>query len=156
MFEAKDVIGGMMRLVPVFRLPWEIIMRDVDRVLDLGVKLELNHPIHYPPQELLQHGFDAVYVAAGFQNPTPLDIPGIEGKGVFAALDLLDRVRRGERPNLGQKAVVIGGGDTAMDAVRTSATADRQPNDDHLPPQSQQRCRPAPKRSRPCWRRTTS
>ena len=119
--EAKDVLGGMMRLVPIFRLPWETIMRDVNRILDLGVKLELNHPVDFAPQELLQHGFDAVYVAVGFQNATPLDIPGIEGKGVVVAMDLLDRVRRGERPNLGKKAVVIGGGDTAMDAVRTSA-----------------------------------
>ena len=119
-FEAKDVIGGMMRLVPVFRLPWEMIQRDVDRILDLGVKLELNHPITGAPEKLLEQGFDAVYVATGFQQDTPLRIPGVEGPGVYAALDLLDRTRRGERPDLGKKALVIGGGDTAMDAVRTS------------------------------------
>ncbi len=119
-FEAKDVIGGMMRLVPVFRLPWEVIQRDVDRILGLGVKLELEHPITEPPERLLQQGFDAVYVATGFQRDAPLRIPGIEGPGVYAALELLDRIRRGERPDLGKKALVIGGGDTAMDAVRTS------------------------------------
>lgn len=120
-FEGKDVLGGMMRLVPVFRLPWEVIQRDVDRILDMGVQLELSHRIDSPPEELLKDGFDAVYVAAGFQKDTPLrDVPGINGKGVHAALHLLDRVRRGERVNLGKKAVVIGGGDTAMDAVRTS------------------------------------
>ncbi len=119
-FEAKDVIGGMMRLVPVFRLPWEVIQRDVDRILGLGVKLELSHRITEPPERLLQQGFDAVYVATGFQRDAPLRIPGSEGPGVYAALDLLDRTRRGERPDLGQKALVIGGGDTAMDAVRTS------------------------------------
>ena len=59
-------------------------------------------------------------MAAGFQKDTPLKIPGIEGKGVHAALHLLDRARRGERVDLGKKALVIGGGDTAMDAVRTS------------------------------------
>jgi putative selenate reductase len=119
-FEAKDVLGGMMRLVPVFRLPWEIIQRDVDRILGLGVKLELNHPIAHAPEELLEQGFDAVYVAAGFQRDTPLRIPGSDGPGVHVALKLLDRTRRGERPDLGKKALVIGGGDTAMDAVRTS------------------------------------
>ncbi len=119
-FEARDVIGGMMRLVPVFRLPWETIQRDVDRILALGVKLELNHPITVAPEKLLEKGFDAVYVATGFQRDTPLRIPGVEGPGVLAALSLLDRTRRGERPDLGKKALVIGGGDTAMDAIRTS------------------------------------
>jgi putative selenate reductase len=119
-FEAKDVIGGMMRLVPVFRLPWETIQRDVDRILALGVELKLNHPITGAPERLLEQGFDAVYVATGFARDTPLRIPGIEGPGVYAALGLLDRTRRGERPDLGGKALVIGGGDTAMDAVRTS------------------------------------
>ena len=119
-FEARDVIGGMMRLVPVFRLPWETIQRDVDRILALGVELKLNHPITGAPEKLLEQGFDAVYVATGFQRDTPLRIPGIEGPGIYAALGLLDRTRRGERPDLGQKALVIGGGDTAMDAIRTS------------------------------------
>lgn len=121
-YEAKDVIGGMMRLVPVFRLPWEVIQRDVDRILDLGVTLEMEHLVDMAPEELLDRGFDAVYVAAGFQKDTPLNIPGIREakKGVYAALTLLDRVRRGEKPDIGKKALVIGGGDTAMDAVRTS------------------------------------
>lgn len=119
-FEGKDVIGGMMRLVPVFRLPWEVIQRDVDRVLAMGVELKLNHPITGAPEKLLEQGFDAVYVAPGFQRDTPLRIPGVDGPGVYAALDLLDHTRRGERPDLGWKALVIGGGDTAMDAVRTS------------------------------------
>jgi putative selenate reductase len=119
-FEAKDVIGGMMRLVPVFRLPWETIQRDVDRILALGVELKQKTPITGAPEKLLAQGFDAVYVATGFQRDAPLRIPGVEGPGVYAALGLLDRTRRGERPDLGKKALVIGGGDTAMDAVRTS------------------------------------
>jgi putative selenate reductase len=119
-FEAKDVIGGMMRLVPVFRLPWDVIQRDVDRILGLGVTLELERLITTRPEALLNEGYDAVYVATGFQRDTPLRIPGIEGQGVHAALTLLDRVRRGERVDLGRKALIIGGGDTAMDAVRTA------------------------------------
>jgi len=119
-FEAKDEAGGMLRAVPVFRLPWSVIQEDVDRITAMGVEIKLNHPITKPPEELLQDGFDAVYVAAGFQKDTQLTIDGIKGPGVFAALDLLDRSRRGEVVDLGSKALVIGGGDTAMDAIRVS------------------------------------
>jgi putative selenate reductase len=126
-FEAKDVVGGMMRLVPVFRLPSAIIQEDVDRITALGVEIKLSHPITTPPETLLKEGFDAVYVAAGFQKDAPLHVQGAEGKGVLAALDLLERVRRGERVDLGRKALVIGGGDTAMDAARTAGRLTGQP-----------------------------
>jgi putative selenate reductase len=119
-FEGKDVPGGMMRMVPPFRLPWAIIQEDIDRILALGVELKLNHPIHVPPEELLKQGFDAVYVASGFQRDAPLNVEGIEGRGVMPALELLERSRCGERVDLGKKAAVIGGGDTAMDAARTA------------------------------------
>ncbi len=124
-FEAKAEVGGMMRFVPTFRLPSAIIQKDVDRITALGVEIKLNHPITRPPEELLEQGFDgvvynAVYVATGFQKDMPLDIPGANGQGVLSAFELLDRTRRGEKVDLGRKALVIGGGDTAMDAVRVS------------------------------------
>ncbi|MCP4538418.1 MAG: putative selenate reductase subunit YgfK [Chloroflexi bacterium] len=119
-FEAKDEVGGMLRLVPVFRLPWPIVQQDVDRITEMGVEIKCSHPITKPPEELLKDGFDAVYIASGFQKDTPLYIDGIEGKGVFTALDILERARCGEILDLGSKALVIGGGDTAMDATRVS------------------------------------
>lgn len=119
-FEAKDVAGGMMRLAPAFRLPSHIIQQDVDRIIGMGVDVKLSHPVHEPPEELLKDGFDAVYVASGLQKDTPLCIEGITGKGVFAALDFLQRVRRGDRMELGPKVLVIGGGGTALDAARVA------------------------------------
>ena len=126
-FEARDVVGGMMRLVPPFRLPLEIIERDIARITDLGVEIRLNSRVTGPPEGLLAEGYDAVYVASGFQRDAPLRIPGAEGPGVVSALHLLDRSRRGERIDLGSRAVVIGGGDTAMDATRTAQRFTGQP-----------------------------
>jgi putative selenate reductase len=119
-FEARDVPGGMIRVVPPFRLPQEILDRDIDRIMTLGVEIRLNTRIAVPPEDLLGQGFNAVYLASGFQREAPLHVPGAEGPGVMPALQLLDRSRRGERVALGKKVVVIGGGDTAMDAARTS------------------------------------
>ncbi len=119
-FEARDVAGGMMRVVPPFRLPTSIIERDIARILALGVELRLDARVDGPPEGLLARGFDAVYLATGFQRDAPLRVPGADGPGVIPALDLLDRSRRGERVAVGPAVVVIGGGDTAMDAARTA------------------------------------
>jgi putative selenate reductase len=119
-YEAKDRAGGMMNLAPAFRLPKEVIQEDIERIMKAGVKIELSHPITSPPEELLDQGFDAVYVAPGAQRGTSLGIEGEDGKGVYQALDFLERVSRGEKVDLGEKVLVIGGGNTAMDAARTA------------------------------------
>jgi putative selenate reductase len=119
-FESSDVAGGMLRAIPPFRLPSAVIDRDIERITELGVTIQLRTPVTDPPEAMLQAGFDAVYLAAGFQRATPLRVPGIDGPGVIVALDLLDRARRGLPVGLGQRVVVIGGGDTAMDAARTA------------------------------------
>ena len=120
-YEAKDRAGGMLTsAIPSFRLPEAIVQGDIDRIRKLGAQIELSRPITTPPQELLGEGFDAVYIASGAGKSTRLRIEGEEGKGVYDALDFLDRVRRGERVDLGNRVLVIGGGNSAMDAARTA------------------------------------
>jgi putative selenate reductase len=119
-YEAKDVAGGMLAIAPPFRLPTAVVEEDIARITGLGVEIELAHPITEPPAELLKEGFDAVYIACGFQKDARLGIEGEEGEGVYRALEFLERVARGEEPELGDRVLVIGGGNTAMDAARTA------------------------------------
>ena len=119
-YEARDRPGGMLALAPTFRLPEVVVQKDIDRIRDLGVEIELAHPVTVPPERLLQQGYDAVYVGSGAQGDARLGIDGEAGEGVYHALDFLERVRLGERVPLGDKVLVIGGGNSAMDAIRSA------------------------------------
>ncbi len=119
-YEAQDRAGGVLAIAPTFRLPEAVVQEDIARITNLGVKIELSHPITSPPEELLADGFDAVYIASGAGKDARLGIEGEEGEGVYHSLDFLDRVRRGERVDLGSRVLVIGGGNSAMDAARTA------------------------------------
>jgi putative selenate reductase len=119
-YEAKDRPGGMLAIAPEFRLPEAIVQEDIARITNLGAKIELSHPITSPPEELLEAGFDAVYIASGAGKDARLGVVGEDGEGVYHSLDFLDRVRRGEKVELGNRVLVIGGGNSAMDAARTA------------------------------------
>jgi putative selenate reductase len=127
-FEAREMPGGMCAIAPHFRLPPEVVQADIDRITALGAEIKLNHRVESTPEELLQDGFDAVYVGTGFQQDAMLNIKGIDGQGVFTALRFLESVARAEEPGLGNKVLVIGGGNTAMDAARTAQRLTGQPS----------------------------
>ncbi len=118
--ESRDAAGGMLTLAPAFRLPPWVVAADIRRITALGVRIELEHPLAGPPEELLQQGYDAVYVACGFPRDARLEIEDLSGPWVYSALDFLARAARGERVPLGAHVLVIGGGNTAMDAARTA------------------------------------
>jgi putative selenate reductase len=119
-YEAKGRPGGILAIAPTFRLPETVVQEDIDRITNLGVKIELSHSITSPPEELLADGFDAVYIASGAGKDARLGIEGEESVGVYHSLDLLDRVWQGKRVELGSRVLVIGGGNSAMDAARTA------------------------------------
>lgn len=144
-FEAKDRPGGMLAIAPALRLPRAAVDADIDRICQLGVTIELDRPISDPPEHLLERGFDAVYIACGYAKDAWLPIPGNDAPGVYGALDFLDRVARDEPPPLGSKTVVIGGGNTAMDAARTAERVTGHPctvlyrrTRDEMPAQSEE------------------
>lgn len=132
LFEALHEPGGVLVYgIPEFRLPKSIVRKEVETLRKLGVKIECNVIIGrtYTIDDLMQElGFDAVFIANGAGLPVFLGIPGENYKGVYSANEFLTRVNlmkaydpEAHTPVLHpKKAVVVGGGNVAMDAVRTS------------------------------------
>ena len=129
-FEAFHAPGGVLIYgIPEFRLPKDIVAREIDRLRELGVSIEVNAIVGktWTLRELRQD-FDAVFIAVGAGLPVFMGIPGEDLKGVYSANEYLTRVnlmgafrKDTDTPVLqGQRVVVVGGGNVAMDAVRTA------------------------------------
>jgi glutamate synthase (NADPH/NADH) small chain len=130
-FEALHVAGGVLKYgIPEFRLPNQIIDIEVDALVKLGVKIDLNKvigKIFTIPQLLEEKGFDAVFVATGAGFPKFMGIPGENLNGVFSANEFLTRAnlmggwRGDDTPmGMGKGVATIGAGNTAMDASRVA------------------------------------
>ncbi len=121
-FEANKQAGGMLRYgIPKYRLPREILDAEMQRVLDLGVELRCNTKVGVDvPFTQLRKEYDAIYVAVGAQKGGKLGIPGDDLPNVMSGVGFLHRINNGEDVPVGKKAVVVGGGNTAIDAARVS------------------------------------
>jgi NADPH-dependent glutamate synthase beta subunit-like oxidoreductase len=122
LYEAATELGGMMRLgIPEYRLPRELLDREIQGILDLGMEVELGARLGANiTLDGLREEHDAVFLAIGATQSRDLDIPGHDADGVFRALEFLLNVNRGFHVDVGEKVVVIGGGNVAMDAARTA------------------------------------
>jgi len=128
-FEALPVAGGMLRVgVPAYRLPTDIIEREVADILDLGVDLRLSTPVENL-DDLFADGFSAVLISVGAHVGNTLPIPGNDLNGILVNTEFLRDVRlhqvdtshRDPRPDVeGKRVLVIGGGDVAIDVARTA------------------------------------
>ncbi len=121
-FEAQNVAGGMLVLgVPAYRLPREIIQAEIDAILGLGVEIRFRQRLgrDFTLDDLRRQGFEAVFVGIGAHRSRELSIEGTDLDGVFRAIDFLLNVNLGYRVELGEKVVVIGGGNVAFDAARS-------------------------------------
>ncbi|MCB2195962.1 MAG: putative selenate reductase subunit YgfK [Bacteroidetes bacterium] len=120
-FESKSKAGGMVQYaIPGFRLTDEAIEKDFKRVTDLGVQINYNQSIDKNRFEHLKTDFDYIFVGAGAQLSAPFKLEGINSKGVLDSLDFLFNARKGLETGIGKNVVIIGGGNTAMDAARTA------------------------------------
>ena len=117
--DANDKPGGMMRFgIPKYRLPRDVLDAEIDRILAMGVTLDLRSTVSNA--EALLDEFDAVFVAAGAHIGRRTYIPAGDSARILDAVSVLHDAESGEPPMLGRRVAVYGGGNTAMDAARTA------------------------------------
>jgi NADPH-dependent glutamate synthase beta subunit-like oxidoreductase len=124
-YEAEPFLGGQVETIPKYHLDGTELDTDLARFRDLGIVLKTGQKagVDFTPESLLKDGYRAVYVAIGASDPRALGIPGEHLPGVFYALPFLLAVNKGPEGLLGRagrRVVVIGGGDVALDAARSS------------------------------------
>lgn len=119
-FEALPVAGGMMAVaIPEYRLPKRILNAEIDSILKLGIELKLNTRVD-DIEELFKGGYQAVFVSCGAHQGDKMGIPGEDAEGVFDAIEFLKALNLGKKPKVGRRVVVVGGGNSAIDAARVS------------------------------------
>jgi len=121
-FESLPVLGGMLAVgIPDYRLPPEILKRDLDAIEALGVTFRPGTAVGKDVSaEQLEKEFDALFVATGAHHSRKLDIPGEDCRGVIHGVDYLRKLSLGESVPAGNRVVIVGGGNTAIDAARTA------------------------------------
>ncbi|HEX8753586.1 MAG TPA: NAD(P)-binding protein [Solirubrobacterales bacterium] len=119
--DAGSLPGGMMRFgIPKYRLPRDVLDAEIERILELGVELELGRPVENVLERMREGGFDAAFLAVGAHLARRAYVPAGEAERIVDAVSLLEGLEEGDRPRLGRRVAVYGGGDTAMDAARTA------------------------------------
>ena len=121
-YEAFSKAGGMLRYgIPAYRLPRDILDAEIQKILDLGVELKTNTAVGRDiPYEDVRKDYKAVFVGIGAHQGRKLRAEGEDAEGVYAGAEFLNAVNSGEPPVIGDDVIVIGGGDTAIDAARMS------------------------------------
>ena len=119
--EAGPLAGGMMRFgIPKYRLPRDVLDAEVQRILALGVKLKLNAKVSAIRDTMHEGGFDAAFLAVGAHIAKRAYIPAGAAAKILDAVSVLRSMESGEKPLLGRRVVVYGGGNTAIDVARTA------------------------------------
>ena len=122
-FDKNPVPGGMLTLgIPSFRLEKDVLNAEIDILREMGVEFKCGVEVgkDVTIQQLREEGYKGFYLAIGAQKSAPLGISGEELEGVFGGVDFLREVNLGNKPKIGKKCAVIGGGNVAMDVCRSA------------------------------------
>lgn len=124
-YEATEKLGGAMWLgIPEYRLDRNVLQADIDAIIGLGVSVQYNTKLGADVTlEQLRERHDAVFLSIGATLGRGLDIEGGDSDGVFKAIEFLINMNRGFEVEVGERVIVVGGGDVAMDAARTASRA---------------------------------
>lgn len=122
-FESQPEPGGMLRLaIPEYRLPREIVRREIENIKAMGVEIQTQAPItkEFFLEELNPQRWDAVLLATGAPESRRIDVEGCDSEGIFWGVDFLKQAKEGKQELLEGKVVVIGGGNVALDVALTA------------------------------------
>ncbi len=124
MFEAMPEAGGMLRYgIPSYRLPFDVLDREIDTILELGVELRTNMRLgeDITIRSLLEKDrYSAVFLGLGAWDSKSLGIPGQDAEGILSGIEFLEELGHGKQPEIRGRIVVVGGGNTAIDCARSS------------------------------------
>lgn len=121
-FESQQIPGGMLVLgIPEFRLPRDILKYEIDRIRKLGVEIKTNTTIGKDiPLDKLKEEYKAIFIAIGAHKGLKMKIPGEDSEGVIDAVEFLREFNLGREVKIGDKLIVVGGGNSAVDAARVA------------------------------------
>src|SRR4030066_1717806 len=105
--------------IPGYRLPKNMLNKEIETVKKLGVDIKLNTPID-DIESLLKDGYQAVFIATGAHKGDKMGIPGEDLDGVFDAIDFLREANLGKQVKIGEQVAIVGGGNSAIDAARVA------------------------------------
>ena len=147
-FEAFEKAGGMLRYgIPRYRLPADVLDAEIARIVKLGVEIKYNTAAGRDfPYHDLKKDYQAIFLGIGAHKGKALRIPGEDASNVWTATKFLNSVMAGEKMDIGNKVLVIGGGDAAIDAARVARRMGLRCGLSIAAPS--RRCRPSPPKSR--------
>ena len=121
-FEGRSKPGGMMRFgIPDYRLPYDVVEREIKQILDLGIELQIENKMgrDFDIDQLKADGYEAVFIAVGAQLSRKIDLVGANMDDVFWGIDFLCEVNEGKEIGLKDRVLVVGGGNVAIDVALT-------------------------------------
>jgi len=119
-FDAGTAPGGMMRLIPEYRLPTSVLEAEIEALTQLGIEIRTSMRVGEDLAYSDLDGYDAIFIAIGQSLSRDLGIPGEDANGVIHGIHFLESLCRGDKVDVGPRVAVIGGGNTAVDAARSA------------------------------------